>query len=246
MFRATVLAALVCAFGARADAPKADLSDLKDAVRAANKRGANVEPVKAALAALENALTKGATEAAPPELVALREAVEAAHRKGESVEAVSNALGAVERALTGKAFERGKGAVDALPAERTYPKRGRLERVPPVAEPNRGLGLRTFNMTPFTAFRMGLEPATGLAVKSVVPGSPADKAGLKANDLILEFAGKPPGKIPTDFTRNVMALEPNEKVDFVVLHNGEKITIKGVVIPGAPNDAVPAPRPANP
>jgi serine protease Do len=204
-----------------------------------------VEPVKAALAALEKALAKGATETAPPELAALRDAVEAAVKKGESLDAVSDALGAVERALTGKAFERPKGIAQALPPEPNFQKRPR-ERVPPNPEPNRGLGVRTFQMTPFVAFRLGLEPATGLAVKSVVPDSPADKAGLKANDLILEFNGQPPGRIPTDFTRRVMALEPNQKVDFVVLRNGARVTIKGIQLPGAPDDQLPVPRPKNP
>jgi hypothetical protein len=121
MFRATLVAALLVAFGVRADAPKADLSDLKDAVRAADKRGANVEPVKAALAALEKALAKGATETAPPELAALRDAVEAAVKKGEKVEGISDELGAVEKALTGKAFERPKGPEQKLAPEPEFP-----------------------------------------------------------------------------------------------------------------------------
>jgi hypothetical protein len=123
MFRATLLAALVCAFGVRADAPKADLSDLKDAVRAADKRGANVEPVKAALAALEKALAKGATETAPPELAALRDTVEAAVKKGEKVDGISDELSAVEKALTGKAFERAKGPEQKLEPEPMFPNR---------------------------------------------------------------------------------------------------------------------------
>lgn len=123
MLRTTLLAALVCAFGVRADAPKVDLSDLKDAVRAADKRGANVEPVKAALAALEKALAKGATEAAPPELAALRDAVEAAVKKGEKVDGISDELAAVEKALTGKAFERPKGPEQKLAPEPAFPNR---------------------------------------------------------------------------------------------------------------------------
>lgn len=124
MFRVTLLAALVVAFGVRADAPKADLSDLKDAVRAADKRGANVEPIKAALAALEKALAKGATEAAPPELAALRDTVEAAVKKGEKVDGISDELSAVEKALTGKGFERPKGPEQKLEPEPAFPNPG--------------------------------------------------------------------------------------------------------------------------
>ena len=245
MFHATLLAALLVAFGVRADAPKADLSDLKDAVRAADKRGANVEPVKAALAALEKALAKGATEAAPPELAALRDAVEVAFKKGESLEAVSDALGAVERALTGKAFERPKGIAQALPTEPSFPKKGRARVPVPRPEPNRGpLGITTVAVTPFSSFRLGIEPTYGLAVKGLTEGSPADKAGLKVNDVLLKLDGKPPGTTPTAFRRLVSELEPNRKFDIVVMRNGETVT---VTVPGLdlPLDQPPAPRPAN-
>lgn len=92
-----------------------DLSDLRDAVKAADKRGANVTEVAAALAALEKALAKGwaAPEpgkvATPPqELVALRDAVENAAKKGEAVETIQKELEAVEKAMTGRVFDRPK------------------------------------------------------------------------------------------------------------------------------------------
>ncbi|WP_439629826.1 PDZ domain-containing protein [Gemmata sp.] len=94
-----------------ADAP--DLSDLRDAVAAANKRGANVAEVTTALAALDQLLARGWTypppgTAVPPprELVALRVAVETAARKGEAVEGVVRELEALEKELTGRVQER--------------------------------------------------------------------------------------------------------------------------------------------
>ena len=99
-----------------------DLTDLRDAVRAASKRGDNVDEVSRALDALEKALVKGftppkpgAAATAPPELVALREAVEAAGRKGENVDGIRAELDGVEKALTGKAFERPKPVPVELP-----------------------------------------------------------------------------------------------------------------------------------
>jgi serine protease Do len=90
-----------------------DLSELRDAVKAASKRGDNVLEIRKALDALEKSLAKGwtapkpgTTVPAPAELTALRDAVEAALKKGENVEAISKELEAVEKAMTGKAFVR--------------------------------------------------------------------------------------------------------------------------------------------
>ena len=114
------LGAVLIACSARAADPKApDLSDLREAVAAADKRGENVGAIREALTALEKALAKGAikpgAEAPPAELTALRAAVELALRKGESVGAVSKELGLVEKALTGREYERPRQEVKAEP-----------------------------------------------------------------------------------------------------------------------------------
>ncbi|MFO0824484.1 MAG: PDZ domain-containing protein [Gemmataceae bacterium] len=102
-----------------------DLSDLRDAVKAADKRGANVIEISKALDALEQAVAKGwnypkpgATVPAPAELVALRDAVEAAARKGEAVEAIAMELEAVEKAMTGQVLTRPKPAPPVDPPVR--------------------------------------------------------------------------------------------------------------------------------
>src|SRR5262245_42764543 len=103
--------ALVVGFGPLAtaqDKKAPDLTELRDAVKDANKRGANVTEITAALDALERAVAKGNVAAGPgrpvpPELQALRDAVEAAGRKGENVDAIRKELEVVEKALTGKA-----------------------------------------------------------------------------------------------------------------------------------------------
>ncbi|MCI0703987.1 MAG: hypothetical protein L0241_23255 [Planctomycetia bacterium] len=123
MFRYTILAVAVVALGlcagqVTAQEPKAqklDLSELRDAVTAADKRGENVADILTALAALEKAMAKGIKPAqpgematAPPELVTLREAVEMATKKGENVEAIAKELALVEKAITGREYQRPK------------------------------------------------------------------------------------------------------------------------------------------
>lgn len=92
-----------------------DLSDLRDAITAAGKRGENVTEIRKALDTLEKSLAKGWTAPAsgktvdpPAELVALRDAVEAAAKKGENVEEIRKQLDIVEKALTGKVQSKPK------------------------------------------------------------------------------------------------------------------------------------------
>src|SRR5437868_1532201 len=117
-------ALLACsAFAADAKAP--DLSDLREAVATADRKGENVEAIRTALTAFEKAMAKGAVkpDAAPPELTALREAVEMATRKGENVEAIAKELGRVEKALTGREYERPRPVVPKPVEPRSEPER---------------------------------------------------------------------------------------------------------------------------
>ena len=53
------------------------------------------------------------------------------------------------------------------------------------------IGIRLQEVTKPLADSLGLEGSKGALVAAVVPGSPAAKAGLKEEDVILEFDGKP-------------------------------------------------------
>ena len=69
----------------------------------------------------------------------------------------------------------------------------------------------------------------GVLAADVEPGSPAETAGLKANDLILAVAGEPAGAVfvedlPALRTR-FAALEPDRKVDLLVRRDGRELTL---------------------
>ncbi|MBA4065423.1 MAG: hypothetical protein C0501_17260 [Isosphaera sp.] len=95
------------------------------------------------------------------------------------------------------------------------------------------LGVRLEPLTPVLVEQLGLEAGRGVVLAEVIEGSPADKAGLRANDIVIEFAGKPVTDVPADFTAQVNAAKGG-KVDAVVLRKGKKVELKGIELPDAP------------
>ena len=165
--------------------------------------------------------------------------------KGNPTDAEAMQLLQEAQELMLKALLNGGGG-GALMPEMLLPNLG---RVPDRAR----LGVRMERLSPLAAEQLGLE-GRGVAVTSVVPGSAAEKAGVKPNDIILEFAGKPVSDTPEDFAKQVNDAKAGEKVDIVVLRKGKKVELKGVELPDAPRPVNPrlelplpdAPRPVNP
>src|SRR5262249_6081611 len=63
--------------------------------------------------------------------------------------------------------------------------------------------------------------------------SAAAKAGLKANDILLEVDGKAVSNEPQDLVRMLQGFKPDTTVDVTVLRKGRKETIKGITLPEA-------------
>ncbi len=93
------------------------------------------------------------------------------------------------------------------------------------------LGVRVLPPSPTLAEQLDLPRGQGVVVEQVQPGSPAAKAGIKANDILLELAGKPVPSQPEQMARLVMGLEADKKVDAVVMRKGKKETIKDLTLP---------------
>jgi aminopeptidase YwaD len=65
----------------------------------------------------------------------------------------------------------------------------------------------------------------GLRLTGVSPGSPADSAGLKAGDVIVEFDGKPVTDL-YEYSDALYARKPGDEVSVVVIRDGKRLTLK--------------------
>jgi hypothetical protein len=120
------------------------------------------------------------------------------------------------------------------------PRAGGLPQFPGVNRPR--LGIRLERLTPIVVEQLGLEKGQGVSVAAVDDGSPAAKAGLKAHDIVLEFAGKPISDDPGDLVRRVNEVKAGTKVDLVVLRKGKRVEIKGIELTDPPANPQPLPR----
>ena len=81
---------------------------------------------------------------------------------------------------------------------------------------------------------LGFEGEAGVLVASVVPGSPAERAGLKPGDVITAVEGAELSHIK-ELTRHVAATKPEEELAFDVWRNGEEMTLD-VAVGSSPDE----------
>ena len=96
-----------------------------------------------------------------------------------------------------------------------------------------GVGIQ--NLTPVLAKEFGLKDETsGVLVSDVSPKSPAEKAGVKTGDLILELDGKPV-RDSRHLKLQVAQTAPGESVPLKVLRDGKTRTLEVTVkeLPGS-------------
>jgi serine protease Do len=82
------------------------------------------------------------------------------------------------------------------------------------------LGVQVSELTPDLAQGFGFRPEQkGALVQQVVKGTPADKAGLEAGDLVVSMNGKPIESSGA-LTRGVATIPPGEQVALTILRRG--------------------------
>jgi len=90
------------------------------------------------------------------------------------------------------------------------------------------LGVNIQSITPELAKAMKLEESRGALVADVVPGGPADKAGIKAGDVIVSFDGKSVHD-GHDLPAMVASAAVGREVSVSVIRNGKELGISAVV-----------------
>ncbi len=69
-----------------------------------------------------------------------------------------------------------------------------------------------------------LDPEPGIVVASVVPGEPADEAGVERGDILLQVDGESVDSVP-DLVTRLREYEAGDDVELVVLHGDEERTL---------------------
>ena len=90
------------------------------------------------------------------------------------------------------------------------------------------LGVVIQQITPTLAEHLELSSQQGALVSRVMPDGPADQAGLKRYDVIVEFDGKTIEEM-NDLPRAVAATPVDKKVEIVVLRDGKHKTLEATI-----------------
>lgn len=110
-------------------------------------------------------------------------------------------------------------ATETLASQEPRPQFVRVQEARPVAGGG-GTGYGAY----FGSIPDMGEEVEGVKFADVRDGSPAAKAGLKAGDILIEFAGKPIKNL-YDFTFALRAHKPGEEISVTVLRGREKLIV---------------------
>lgn len=115
-----------------------------------------------------------------------------------------------------------------------------MEQLLTTGKVQRGyLGVTAQDLNPDLAEAFGLKDQRGAVINEVLPESPADKAGLKAGDIILSIDGKKV-KNANDVRNRIGLLPVDEKINFEVYRNGQRKKITAEIKVGKEDIGAPA------
>jgi S1-C subfamily serine protease len=91
------------------------------------------------------------------------------------------------------------------------------------------LGVRTETVTPQLVDELGLETDSGAVVVDVTEASPADDAGIRVDDVIVELAGDAideAGDVPAAIRQH----RPGDEFEVVLRRGGERVTVNATLV----------------
>ena len=90
------------------------------------------------------------------------------------------------------------------------------------------LGVFIQDLTPDLAAQFGVEPGSGVLVADVIPGSPAEKAGIQRGDIITAVDGKPVHNTD-ELQLEIMYRSPGDKVVVELIRGGKTLSLQVVL-----------------
>jgi S1-C subfamily serine protease len=108
-------------------------------------------------------------------------------------------------------------AIDARDERLTFVRR---VAPPPVAGARTGSSVYLGSIPDMSA-----PDVKGLRLTGVRAGSPADSAGLKAGDVVLQLGGRDVTDLQS-YSDALYSHQPGDEVDIVVVRNGERLTLR--------------------
>src|SRR6266508_226415 len=83
------------------------------------------------------------------------------------------------------------------------------------------LGVVIQDLTPELAAGFGVAPSSGVLVSEVIKGAPAEAAGIKAGDIIVQFDGAPMKEV-TELQKRVAGVPPGRATPVMVVRDGKR------------------------
>jgi serine protease Do len=115
-----------------------------------------------------------------------------------------------------------QGVSFAIPIDVALRVKDQIVTTGKVAHARLGVAIQEMNQTLAESFK--LKQPDGALVSSIVPGSPAAKAGVEAGDVILKYNGKPIGR-SSDLPALVGLGKPGDKATLEVWRAGKKLDL---------------------
>ncbi len=97
------------------------------------------------------------------------------------------------------------------------------------------LGVSIQNLTPDLAKAMGLEQMTGAVVARVVPGSPAEKAGIESGDVIVSVNDRPI-RTSAELRNTIGLMQPGTEVEIGLVRDKDRKTVSARLQSRSPRD----------
>ena len=145
---------------------------------------------------------------------------DAAINPGNSGGPLLNASGEVVGINTLVRSGPGAGLGFAIPINRARAIAGQLATTGKASHPMVGIGL-----SPVPAPRPGAQAPAGAVVRSVIPGGPADRAGLQDGDVIVAIAGRKV-KAPADVVTAIDRHGVNQPISLEIVRAGQRQTVR--------------------